>query len=76
MSPPERERRDPGTTPDYTDPSVPGAAPDDKPAPVAPVAPPPPPSDATASGQGLDELRRKLEELQAQLSALSTKRDG
>jgi len=44
---------------------------------VAPVAPPPTPQPAAAaSGQGLDELRRKLEELQAQLSALSGKRDG
>lgn len=54
----------------------PATAGDDSPAPVAPVAPPPPQSDPAASGQGLDELRRKLEELQAQLSALSTKREG
>ncbi|MBX3498056.1 MAG: polyhydroxyalkanoate synthesis repressor PhaR [Alphaproteobacteria bacterium] len=56
--------------------SAPAAAPDDSAPPVAPVAPPPPPSDPAASGQGLEELRRKLEELQAQLSALSTKREG
>jgi polyhydroxyalkanoate synthesis repressor PhaR len=62
-----------GTTPPASPPS---AAPDDSAPPVAPVAPPPPPSDPAASGQGLDELRRKLEELQAQLSALSNKREG
>jgi len=67
----------PGTGASATPPSSPpAAAPDDAPAPVAPVAPPPPPSDPAASGQGLDELRRKLEELQAQLSALSNKREG
>jgi polyhydroxyalkanoate synthesis repressor PhaR len=54
----------------------PASPPDDTPAPVAPVAPPPTPSEPAASGQGLDELRRKLEELQSQLSALSTKREG
>jgi polyhydroxyalkanoate synthesis regulator protein len=62
-----------GTTPPG---SPPAAAPDDTPAPVAPVAPPLAQSDPAASGQGLDELRRKLEELQSQLSALSSKRDG
>ena len=56
--------------------SPPNARTDDPPAPVAPVAPPPTPSEPAASGQGLDELRRKLEELQAQLSALSNKREG
>jgi polyhydroxyalkanoate synthesis repressor PhaR len=65
-----------------TPPSAPPAAkPDDAPAPVAPVAPPPTPtatpsSAAAPGGQGLDELRRKLEELQSQLSALSHKREG
>ncbi|MGE0424636.1 MAG: polyhydroxyalkanoate synthesis repressor PhaR [Reyranellaceae bacterium] len=67
----------PGAGASGTPPAAPtGAAPDDSAPPVAPVAPPPPPSDPAASGQGLDELRRKLEELQAQLSALSTKREG
>jgi len=64
----------PGATPPSTPPA--GAQADDPPAPVAPVAPPPTPSEPAASGQGLDELRRKLEELQAQLSALSNKREG
>ena len=63
-----------GATPPSSSPQ--GGQPDDSPAPVAPVAPPPTPSEPAASGQGLDELRRKLEELQAQLSALSNKRDG
>ena len=67
----------PGTGTNATAPATPpGATPDNSAPPVAPVAPPPPPSDPAASGQGLDELRRKLEELQAQLSALSTKREG
>lgn len=43
MRPPEPERRAPGTTPDYTDPSVPGAAPDDE-------RPEVDPEDAAAAG--------------------------
>ncbi|QQS14492.1 MAG: polyhydroxyalkanoate synthesis repressor PhaR [Rhodospirillales bacterium] len=50
------------------------AARDPEPAPVAPMAPPPPvpPGGET---QALEELRRKLEELQGQLSQLAVKRD-
>jgi len=65
----------PGGGASPTTPTEAGATADDPAPPVAPVAPPPP-ADPAASGQGLDELRRKLEELQAQLSALSTKRES
>ncbi|HJQ56997.1 MAG TPA: polyhydroxyalkanoate synthesis repressor PhaR [Vineibacter sp.] len=52
--------------------------------PVAPVAPPPTPSPPAAaeaprdSGgtQAIDDLRRKLEDLQAQLSQISSRREG
>src|SRR5262245_26305987 len=47
--------------------------------PVAPVAPPPATEAGRDSGggaQAIDDLRRKLEELQAQLSTISTRREG
>jgi polyhydroxyalkanoate synthesis repressor PhaR len=66
---------------------MPGRGPDAPPAadarseatpPVAPVAPLPAAEPARDSGgaQAIDELRRKLEELQAQLSQISTRRDS
>ncbi|HEX2891355.1 polyhydroxyalkanoate synthesis repressor PhaR [Vineibacter terrae] len=60
-APPAAEARDNGATP-----------------PVAPVAPPPPESqrDGGNASQAIDELRRKLEELQSQLSQISTRREG
>jgi polyhydroxyalkanoate synthesis repressor PhaR len=46
-------------------------------APVAPVTPPTEPArEGGADAEALGELRRKLEELQAQLSTISTRRDG
>ncbi len=46
-------------------------------APVAPVAPPPAETARDGGGaQAIDDLRRKLEELQAQLSTISTRREG
>ncbi len=57
-----------------------GAAPDSNATPpVAPVAPPPADRPRDGSGgdtQALDDLRRKLEELQSQLSQISTRREG
>jgi polyhydroxyalkanoate synthesis repressor PhaR len=49
--------------------------------PVAPVAPPPAATteagrDSGGGAQAIDDLRRKLEELQAQLSTISTRREG
>ncbi|TWS97341.1 polyhydroxyalkanoate synthesis repressor PhaR [Reyranella sp. CPCC 100927] len=46
--------------------------------PVAPVAPPPAerPREGGGDTQALDDLRRKLEELQSQLSQISTRREG
>ncbi|TXL74394.1 polyhydroxyalkanoate synthesis repressor PhaR [Vineibacter terrae] len=60
-APPAADARDNGATP-----------------PVAPVAPPPPESqrDGGNASQAIDELRRKLEELQSQLSQISTRREG
>ncbi len=59
-APPAADARDNGVTP-----------------PVAPVAPPPEsPRDGGNASQAIDELRRKLEELQSQLSQISTRREG
>jgi polyhydroxyalkanoate synthesis repressor PhaR len=46
--------------------------------PVAPVAPPPaePAREGGSDVEAISELRRKLEELQAQLSSISTRREG
>ena len=46
--------------------------------PVAPVAPPPAdrPREGGSDTQALDDLRRKLEDLQSQLSQISTRREG
>ena len=63
-----------GAAPDAAS-STPPAPRDATTPPVAPVAPPPGNARDNGESQAIDELRRKLEELQAQLTTIS-RREG